>query len=453
MNKTSISIKGTHCKSCEILIEDELKKIHDVKKVEISHKTGIADIYHKGQVLAHLEIEQAVKDAGYEIGNNKKPAFFSTKIQDYSEFIIAFIVALLLYLIAKEVGLFQLVSSVKGEYSNLLVVLLVGLTAGVSTCMALVGGLVLGITSSYSQTHKYTSSFVKFTPHLFFNLGRIIGFFILGGLIGKVGSVFQISTGITGGLTVLIGSVMVFFGLQLIGIFPRLSSISLTLPKKLSRIFGISEKAEKTYSHIETMILGGLTFFLPCGFTQAMQLFAIGSGSFLSGALVMSIFALGTAPGLLGIGGLTAFLKGSFSRYFYKFAGIVVIAMAIFNMGNGVNLLRTTGLLAASSKSIAATQDSNVTIENGVQIVRMIQNASGYLPNSFTIKKDIPVKWIVKSEETRSCASSLVVPKLNIRVQLTEKEQVFEFTPKELGEISFSCSMGMHTGVFNVVEN
>jgi len=373
MNKTSVSIKGMHCKSCEILIEDELKRIPNVNKVDISHKTGIAEIYYKGPVLENFEVTQAVKNAGYEIGENNKSPFFSKNTRDYSELFIVIIIAVLLFLIGNEIGLFQIASSVKGEYSNLFVVFLVGLTAGISTCMALVGGLILAVAGRYTQDHLQSSSSVKFTPHLLFNAGRIVGFFILGGIIGQAGLVFHISTSFLGGLTAIVGLVMVFLGLQLIGIFPRVSSISLTLPKSLSRFLGISAKADKTYSHIQTIILGGLTFFLPCGFTQAMQLVAVTSGSFLRGGLIMCIFALGTAPGLLGIGGLTALLKGSFSRYFFKFAGVVVIAMAIFNMSNGMNLIRASGVLAVPARVSDQTQDVSATRENGVQIVRMVQ--------------------------------------------------------------------------------
>ncbi|HCB52054.1 TPA: hypothetical protein DEP21_05855 [Patescibacteria group bacterium] len=55
---------------------------------------------------------------------------------------------------------------------------------------------------------------------------------------------------------------------------------------------------------------GVLTFFLPCGFTLAMQILAISSGNFWMGGLIMGFFALGTLPGLLGIGGLLARAKG-----------------------------------------------------------------------------------------------------------------------------------------------
>jgi plastocyanin domain-containing protein len=96
--------------------------------------------------------------------------------------------------------------------------------------------------------------------------------------------------------------------------------------------------------------------------------------------------------------------------------------------------------------------DPNVVIENGVQIVRMNQLSSGYKPNNFTIKKGVPVKWIINSKDINSCASSIYSQKLKIQSYLEIGDNVFEFTPSETGKITFSCSMGMYRGYFNVVE-
>ncbi|MFA4853476.1 MAG: cupredoxin domain-containing protein, partial [Bacteroidales bacterium] len=104
--------------------------------------------------------------------------------------------------------------------------------------------------------------------------------------------------------------------------------------------------------------------------------------------------------------------------------------------------------------SATTTQtDPNVTMENGVQVVKMTQTASGYSPNSFTIKKGIPVKWIVTSEDAFSCAASIVSSKLGIRKNLEAGENIIEFTPTEIGSIRFTCSMGMYSGSFNVVDD
>lgn len=452
MNKTNVSIKGMHCKSCELLIEDELVKIFGVKKIDISHRTGIATIYHKNHELNNNDVVNAVHAAGYTLGENKQSGFFSANNQDYIDLLFAILTAGLLFLIGRELGIFNLSVQGAGGYGNLGIVLLVGLTAGVSTCMAIVGGLVLGISARFNQSHLFASSLTKFTPHLFFNAGRVAGFFLLGGLIGILGAAFQLSTGLIGLLTIFIGGAMIFLGLQLVNIFPRLSNLTLTLPRGVSRIFGITEKAQNEYSHSQSFVLGSLTFFLPCGFTQAMQLYAISTGSFIKGATVMAVFAIGTIPGLLSVGGITSFVKGSFQRVFFKFAGVVVISLALFNIVNGFNLFKV-GIGSTSKQVTAESNDPNVKLEKGVQVVHMIQDNQGYTPNNITVKKGIPVKWVVKSTYPYSCASSLVMSKYNIHALLTKEEKTFEFTPQENGQIPFSCTMGMYTGVFNVVEN
>ncbi len=452
MKTKTIPIKGMHCRSCEILIEDELMKLHGVKKAIVSEKRGIAEIYYKGNIDQE-KIQQAVCSAGYTIGRNEQKPLFSKRMQDYVDLGYAFLILTILYLVGSTFGLFNLSLKGTGNYGSLPIVLLVGLTAGVSTCMALVGGLVLAASARFVEKHPQATVLQKFKPHLFFNLGRIISFFILGGIIGYAGSFFQLSTTTLGFLTIAVGAVMVLMGLQLTEIFPRLNGLQFTLPKGLSRALGIKEQSEKEYSHKNSFIMGASTFFLPCGFTQAMQLFAISSGSPITGALTMGVFAIGTAPGLLGIGGLTSMVKGAFAKPFFKFAGLVVIFMAIFNISNGLNLSGIDVNAFINPLATATTaNDPNVTMENGVQIVKMTQTSSGYSPNSFTIKRGIPVKWIITSKDAFTCAASIVSSKLGIRKNLEAGENIIEFTPTETGQVRFTCSMGMYSGVFNIVD-
>jgi sulfite exporter TauE/SafE/plastocyanin domain-containing protein/copper chaperone CopZ len=455
MNKQKVHIKGMHCRSCELLIEDELKKVPGVTTVSVNHQTGIADVDCECE-LDQTAVAKAVENAGYSLGDDGKIHFFSKNKRDYLDVSIAFFIAIALFLVAKTLGIFDLGKSISGSYSSLPIVFIVGLTAGVSTCMALVGGLVLGASARFSAQFPNASKWEKFTPHLYFNLGRVASYFVLGGVIGFAGSLFQLSTSVLGLLTVAVGLVMLLLGGQLIDIFPILKRFSFTLPKALSRALGIQEKAQVEYSNSNSALMGAMTFFLPCGFTQAMQLFAMSSGSPITGALTMGVFALGTAPGLLGVGGLTSVVKGNGARLFFKTAGVVVIMLAFFNVGNGLNLLGVPQVLGAISTNAStgnAKQDPNVTLVNGVQVVRMAQESSGYSPNKFTIKKGVPVKWIVTSKDVYSCASSIVSQQLNIRKGLELGENIFEFTPKETGTIRFSCLMGMYNGSFTVVDD
>lgn len=454
MEKCKLDIKGMHCRSCEILIEDELTKINGIKKAVVDHKNGTAEIFYSGRFNKE-SVKKAIENAGYSLGKEKLQ-FISLDYYDYLELGVIFIILMLLYLIAKNLGLFNLTNSISSNYSNLSVVLLIGLTAGVSSCMALVGGLVLGASARFAEKHPSATGLEKFKPHLYFNLGRIASYFVLGGIIGLVGSFFQLSTSILGIMTIAVGMVMFVLGGQLVEIFPILKRISFTIPKSLTRTFGIKDRAEMEYSNKNASIMGALTFFLPCGFTQAMQLYAISTGNPVSGALTMGVFAIGTAPGLLSVGGLTSVVKGEGARYFFKTVGIIVIFLALFNLSNGLNLLginlQIPFVFGSNTNNNSEPSDENVKTVNGVQEVRMTQDASGYTPNNFIIKKGIPVKWIITSQDSNTCAASIVSQQLGIRQSLQPGENIIQFTPSETGIIRFSCIMGMYTGSFNVTD-
>jgi len=435
----AINIKGMHCRSCELLIEDELAQVKGIKKVIANEKRGEAILTYRGQ-LDQQAIATAVSKAGYavtETNDTKSSPFLFININRHrlKDLGVALGLVGVLVLALTKLDLSRLGVSSVGESATLPVVFLVGLTAGLSTCMALVGGLVLAAGAKFAQNHPQASGVEKLTHQLLFNAGRVGGFFVLGGLLGLVGSALQLSSSVVGALTVGVGMVMLVLGGQLLNIFPWLNQFKFTLPKVMARSLGISSQSSAE-SPAQTAGLGALTFFVPCGFTQAMQLLAVSSGSFTKGALIMSTFALGTLPGLLGIGSLASFFKGRSARFFFSFAGLVVILMSIFNITNGLNLLgfqvpQVWAIGKSSTKNVVS--DPNVVIKNGVQIVKMTQDRSGYKPNSFTIQKGMPVKWIVTSTDPYSCASSIVLAKYSIRQNLVAGENVIEFTPTESG--------------------
>lgn len=454
MNKSTINIRGMHCRSCEMLIEEKLSEIPGVDKSNVNFRKGTADIFYSARKPDSKKIEEAIRSAGYSPGKTEN-GFLSFDANDYRDLAVAFIVFIVFYLLAKWSGLINSsFNSFSSSPESLGIVLLIGLTAGFSTCMALVGGLVLSASAKHAQAHPEATAAQKFRPHLYFNIGRVLGFSLLGGILGMIGSVFQLSSISIGLITVIVGTVMLLMGLQLVGIFPVINKIKIAFPKSLIRAIGIKNR-QKEYSHKNAIILGVLTFFLPCGFTQAMQVYAVSTGSPIIGALVMGTFALGTAPGLLGIGGVASAVKGVFAKRFFKFSGLLVISFAIFNIVNGYNL---TGWQLGPSESPKAVssdknknEDGNVKQESEVQIVKMDQLAGGYSPSKFTVKKGVPVRWMINSKEPYSCASSITIPKLNISKKLSRGENVIEFTPTEAGALKFSCSMGMYTGIFNVI--
>lgn len=228
---------------------------------------------------------------------------------------------------------------------------------------------------------------------------------------------------------------MLSLGVKLADISPRLSRVSITLPKFFGANVANNGSASK---HITAMSTGALTFFLPCGFTLAMQAAAITTGSFVSGALIMMAFALGTAPGLLGVGGLTSSLSGTFAKRFFRFTGVLVLLLAVSNISNGYTLMS----LGGSAKVVPSTG----VVSNEVQEIRMTESDGGYAPNEFHIKPNTKTKWIIDATNPYTCASQLTAPAIGVQKQLEQGENIVEFISPASGTINFACSMGMYTG-------
>lgn len=436
-----------HCRSCELLLEDSIGSVQGVAKVKVDFRKGCALIEHGADIPSRHEIERAITNAGYEIGAPGKLPWLTKDSTDRRYVFIGIIVVLILYYAARGTGLFD----VALDESNVGVgfALTLGLVAGISTCMALVGGLILGISARHAERHPEATSWQKFRPHLFFNAGRILGYAILGGLLGGLGSFLQISGVFLAFLTLAVALVMISLGIKLTNLSPRISATSFTLPSSIARLFGISEH-QKEYSHKASMVTGALTFFLPCGFTQAMQLYAVSTGDFKTGAMVMGAFALGTAPALLGIGGLSSIMKGTAARVFYAIVGILLIAFGLYNVRSALSILPVTGPTKTNNELNYSPINQGAAPQGNVQVITMTQSASGYSPATMRVKVGIPVQWVVTSESSFTCASTIVAPSLGINADLKKGQNVFTFTPTEKGTIPFSCSMGMYRGSFIV---
>jgi copper chaperone CopZ len=239
MQKLIIPIKGMHCKSCELLIEENLKQVTGVEKVESSHVSGRAKIWYENTKPSFSGISKAVENAGYTVQQEDAKHWFSRNPRDYYYLINAGAILLVLFLAAQMFGVSGIAENLNQKHIH-------GRTrrpCGVSSCMALIGGLVLALSARHSELHPEATPMQKFRPHLFFNLGRVLGFAVLGWVIGGIGSALQPSPKSLAILTLFVGGVRILLGLKLIEIFPILQKVNITLPKFISRLFGIKHEA------------------------------------------------------------------------------------------------------------------------------------------------------------------------------------------------------------------
>jgi sulfite exporter TauE/SafE len=269
------------------------------------------------------ELTVPLKPHGYTISVEKQE--HNAK---WSDFKIAAPIALgfaILFVILQKMGIVNLVSAGNVSYGTALVI---GVIASLSTCMAVVGGLVLSMSATFAKEGD------KIKPQLMFHIGRIVAFFVLGGLIGMAGAVFTLNTSATFILSLIIGIVMLILGINLLDTFHWAKKLQPSMPKFISKYaHGVSK-----FNHTLTPLLVGVaTFFLPCGFTQSMQLYTLTTGSFLQGGLTMLAFAVGTLP-ILALISFSSFSvqKSSKAGIFFKTAGLIVIMFALFNLINSL---------------------------------------------------------------------------------------------------------------------
>jgi sulfite exporter TauE/SafE len=231
----------------------------------------------------------------------------------------------------QKMGLTNVIQISQLDYRSIFII---GLIASVSSCMAVVGGLVLSISANFAKQGD------KIKPQVFFHASRLVSFFILGGTIGVLGATVQL--GIIGNfiLNLTVGLVLLILGINLLEVFPWAKKIQPAIPAFIgSRIYNL-----KNINHTLTPILvGAATFFLPCGFTQSMQIYALSTKNFWQGALTMLVFALGTLPTLALLSFGSAIMGNRIKTgIFFKVAGILVLFFALINIAGS---LATIGII------------------------------------------------------------------------------------------------------------
>jgi len=315
------------------MIESELGDLPNITHVKVSLKNHSVEIIgnfgDKTSERIAEELTTKLKPHGYTVSLEKQ-----IKEKKWSDFKIAIPIALAfatLFVVLQKIGLVNLVNAGNVTYGTAFVI---GIIASLSTCMAVVGGLVLSMSATFAKEGD------KIRPQLMFHGGRIISFFIFGGVIGAIGSAFTLNTSATFILSLIIGIVMVILGINLLDVFHWAKKLQPSMPKFIAKhAHGISK-----FNHSLTpLLVGVVTFFLPCGFTQSMQLYTLSTGSFLKGGLTMLAFALGTLP-VLALVSFSSFSieNSSKSGAFFKSAGLIVIMFALFNL---INSLVVIGLI------------------------------------------------------------------------------------------------------------
>lgn len=444
-------VSGMHCQACELLLEREIKKVNGVTDVTASLPEKTITVYSKRGIAQSLnEYNKSLNTHGYTLHNEP----VGKVIWDQQTIINAALILLILsiiYLFLKLQGSFTFFSV--NQSSSFIAFFIFGLIAGISSCAALVGGLLLSLSKQWNSLYGGTSVGKRSTPFIMFNIGRLVSYAILGGILGLIGSVFKINIFSTSIIVLIVSLLMIIIGLQTLGV-SFVSKIRLRLPSNITRKLSTAENFQGKYMPFLT---GALTFFLPCGFTLLTQTIALTTGSFITSSLIMFMFALGTLPslGLISFSSIKFQSNQSYSSVFNLVVGILIIFFGLYNVNSQFLVLGIPNISTITSKKFISNFSnikrglsglgSEIITENGEQVQKVYMKAERfeYLPKTLTLKSGIPTTLEVQNNGVIGCAQAMYLRGLydNV-VYLNEKKISINFVPKK-GTYYITCSMGM----------
>ncbi|SFM19625.1 urease accessory protein UreH domain-containing protein [Pelosinus propionicus] len=426
----TIHIRDMYCITCEGRIEKAVTKVTGVVKVKANYVESKVYVQYDSLQTSQIAIKEAIQSAGYFVGEKHT----SNAIKPLLGISLIFLAILLL---GQNVSEFDMNSKLKGEVTYF-VLFIIGIFTSFH-CIGMCGGIMLSQSLSNSTNHKPQSFF----PSLYYNMGRVLGYTMLGGVVGTIGSVLSLSIGFMAGISIFAGIFMIIMGLNMAGLNLFRSYLRIPLPA-----FTIMPKAKTPFA------IGILNGLMPCGPLQTMQLYALGTGSAVLGASSMLFFSLGTVPLMLSFGTISGFFNKNSTKQILKLSGVLVIVLGMIMTNRG---LAIAGFnlplfnLPAQSRS-ETSMAAKAQLDNGIQTVRMSANNQGYAPNVLYVQKGIPLKWVIIGEQINSCNNEVIVPSLQIKKKLVPGENIIEFTPQDQ-DLPFSCWMGMIRGLIKVVDD
>ncbi|MCX8128664.1 MAG: sulfite exporter TauE/SafE family protein [Clostridia bacterium] len=444
-----LQIEGMTCTSCEIRIENTLQKLDGIIESNAIFSSSNVYIAYDQNLVNLNQIIEAIEKLDYKVKNKPFENAVNTerdKNQNSNKMPInqllgIGIIIFALYVIIKNTIGFNFIPQVN-QSMGYGILFVVGLLTSLH-CIAMCGGINLSQCVSYKYDNNASGRLSKLKPSFMYNSGRVISYTMIGGIVGALGSAISFSGAAKGIVAILSGLFMVIMGINMMNIFPWMRKINPRMPK----IFG--QKIYSNDSKHGPFYIGLLNGLMPCGPLQAMQIYALGTGSFIAGATSMFLFSLGTVPLMFGFGAISSFLSSKFTHKMMKVSAVLVLILGIVMVDRGLNLSGINLKAYASSSGTGNTSQ----IQDNIQVVTTKLESGRYSP--IIVQKGIPVKWTIKAEKSdlNGCNNPLTIPKYGISKRLEAGDNIIEFTPDEEGNINYTCWMGMISSNIKVVSD
>lgn len=204
-----------------------------------------------------------------------------------------------------------------------------GLFGGFGHCIGMCGPLIAA--SAFGMDKGSPA------PSIVFHFGRVLSYSMVGGLMGFSGSFATVAKSIAHFQNLamaLAGVVMVFLGLQILGLVPRKTGGRHIFTDFMNRTAG---RLSGTGVSSASFPLGIVIGFIPCGLSYTAYIAAAGAGAaadnhmigFFKGATMLFLFGVGTIPALFLISRIVLLGNGRVRIFFSRVSAVLMMMIGI----------------------------------------------------------------------------------------------------------------------------
>ena len=323
----TLRISGMNCRACEQRIENVLLSLQGVKSVNASYVDESVRVIYDDREATPNSIKQVIESLHYGVVNGHP-----IRGKSQRDWIVSLVVSVSLisgYLFLLRTGSFNVFPVVE-QGMALPVLFIVGLLTSVH-CIAMCGGINIAQCVNVAPTDS-DKKYQKILPGLLYNGGRVVSYTVIGGVVGALGAVVTPSGTFKGVVMLVAGLFMLAMGMNMLGLFPFLRKIIPHIPKSIAKRINSKKNGKGPF------IVGLLNGLMPCGPLQAMQLYALSTGSAVMGAASMFLFSLGTVPLMLGLGALSSFLSARFTAVMMEVSAVLIMFLGVMMLNSGLSL-------------------------------------------------------------------------------------------------------------------
>ncbi len=236
MERRQLYIDGMTCINCQKRIENCLRKRVEIKEAEVSYETGTAEILYDANKITLQEIIRIINGLGYDAKAepNSRKDIALRAVQELT-------IILAVFFLLQHFGILNRLApdSLADASMSYGMLFVIGMVTSVH-CIAMCGGINLSQTLQREASKDISRKMFKNT--LMYNMGRVVSYTVIGGVLGAIGGLtgiggsLQSSSLLQGSLKLFAGIVMIIMGVNMLGIFQGLRGCLKNYPSKPQKI-------------------------------------------------------------------------------------------------------------------------------------------------------------------------------------------------------------------------